>query len=288
MNRTQKYISLLLERLPKYELRSYEHQTSLDQIRDRVSSTSDIHAELLYLYKVKDCAEFALSLMWVADKVEKDLSKEESTIDEETLVFSKFRQAIGDVSPSGEESDTAGTMLDLPGSQPFGSTPTPAVKSAYSFSSPPELETIPTPEPLIDSIFGATEQSPEPAQQTSGGSMYGNEQERGFAVLLEQFLESVQSGNDDRTELLSNIILECNSVLAADSAADDYKQFCTLLTEFLQYISSNQYFDDVRVMNIISNIQDPFSQWARSKLNNRTGILNAVNDTLRDFKTMFE
>ena len=42
MNRTQKYISLLLERLPKYELRSYEHQTSLDRIRDRVSSTSDI------------------------------------------------------------------------------------------------------------------------------------------------------------------------------------------------------------------------------------------------------
>jgi hypothetical protein len=98
----------------------------------------------------------------------------------------------------------------------------------------------------------------------------------------------VQSGNDNRTELLSDLLNECNSVLAAGSAAEDYKQFCTLLTEFLQYISSNQYFDDVRVMNIISNIQDPFAQWARSKLNNRTGILNAVNDTLRDFKTMFE
>ena len=146
MNRTQKYISLLLERLPKYELRSYEHQTSLDRIRDRVSSTSDIHAELLHLYKVKDCADFALSLMWVADKVEKDLTKDESTIDEETLVFSKFRQAIGDVSSSGEVTDIAGTMLDLPGSQVFGSTPTPAVNSAYSLSSPPELETKPKPE----------------------------------------------------------------------------------------------------------------------------------------------
>ena len=288
MNRTQKYISLLLERLPKYELRSYEHQTSLDRIRDRVSSTSDIHAELLHLYKVKDCADFAISLMWVADKVEKDLTKDESTIDEETLVFSKFRQAIGDVSSSGQESDTAGTMLDLPGSQAFGSTPTPAVKSAYSVSSPSELETNPTPGPTIDAIFGAAEQSPESAQQTSGDSNYGSEQERGFAVLLEQFLESVQSGNDDRTELLTSVIHECNSVLATDFAAEDYKQFCSLLTEFLQYISNNQYFDDVRVMNIISNIQDPFAQWARSKPNIRTGLLNAVNDTLRDFKTMFE
>jgi len=82
MSRTQKYISLLLERLPKYELRSYEHQTSLDRIRDRISAASDINAELLYLYKVNNCADFALSLMWIADKVEKDISKEESTIDE--------------------------------------------------------------------------------------------------------------------------------------------------------------------------------------------------------------
>ena len=98
----------------------------------------------------------------------------------------------------------------------------------------------------------------------------------------------MQSGNDDRTELLTSVIHECNSVLATDFAAEDYKQFCSLLTEFLQYISNNQYFDDVRVMNIISNIQDPFAQWARSKPNIRTGLLNAVNDTLRDFKTMFE
>jgi hypothetical protein len=41
-------------------------------------------------------------------------------------------------------------------------------------------------------------------------------------------------------------------------------------------------------MNILSNIQDPFAQWARSKPNDRTGVLDAVNDILRDFKTMFE
>jgi hypothetical protein len=288
MNRTQKYVSLLLERLPKYELRSYEHQTSLDRIRDRVSSTSDIHAELLQLYKVKDCADFALSLMWVADKVEKDLTKEESTIDEETLVFSKFRQAVGDVTPPGEKSDTAGTNLDLPGSQEFGSKSPTAPSSDFGYSSPPDQVSIPESETSIDAIFGAPQESLEPSKQTGVDSINGSEQERGFAVLLEQFLESVQSGNDNRTELMSSIINECNSVLSSGSAAEDYKEFCRLLTEFLQYVSSNQYFDDIRVMNIISNFQDPFAQWARSKPNNRTGALNAVNDTLRDFKSMFE
>jgi hypothetical protein len=98
----------------------------------------------------------------------------------------------------------------------------------------------------------------------------------------------VQSGNDDRTKLLSDIINECNTILATGSASEDYKQFCRLLTEFLKYIANNQYLDDVRVMNILSNIQDPFAQWARSLPNNRTGLLDSVIDVLRDFKTMFE
>jgi hypothetical protein len=277
MNRTQKYISLLLERLPKYELRSYEHQKNLDRIRDRISSAPDIHEELVYLYRVKDCADFALSLMWIADKVEKDSAKEESTIDEETLVFSKFRQAMGDASPSDQGSEFAGTIMDLPGLQGFRS-PSP---------SPPESMSVPSSEPPIDTIFGTTAQFPDISQPASSGSPASTEQERGFAVLLEQFFESVQSGNDDRTKLLSNIVDECNRVLASVAAAEDYKQFCRLLTEFLQYISDNQYLDDVRVMNILSNIQDPFSQWARST-SDRTGLLDPVNDILRDFKTMFE
>jgi len=284
MNRTQKYISLLLERLPKYELRSYEHQTKLDRIRDRISAASDIHVELQYLYNVNNCAEFALSLMWIVDKVEKDLTKEESTIDEETLVFSKFRQALGDVSPLGQETDSAGTKFDIPGSQEFGSTP----NSAFELAAPPDIESIVSPETQIDTIFGAMAQTPEPTQPTSGGSTSGSDQELKFATMLEQFLEYVQSGNDDRTKLLSDIINECNTVLAAGSAAEEYKQFCRLLTEFLKYIASNQYLDDVRVMNILSNIQDPFAQWARSLPGNRTGLLDSVIDTLRDFKTMFE
>jgi hypothetical protein len=98
MIRSQKYLSILLERLPKWELRSYDHQTYLDQIRDRISSAADIQAELRSLYQVKGFANFVLSLMWIADKVEKDPTLEESTLAEETLVFSKFREAVGDIS----------------------------------------------------------------------------------------------------------------------------------------------------------------------------------------------
>ena len=288
MNRTQKYISLLLERLPKYELRSYEHQTNLDRIRDRISGTSDINAELQHLYKVNNCADFALSLMWIADKVEKDLTKEESTIDEETLVFSKFRQAIGDVSPSEQGSENAGTTFDMSGSQEFGSAQTPAQNSAINLSAPSDTESIAAPETQIDSIFGAMTQPVESAPPKAGGSTSGKDQELGFAALLEQFLESVQSGSDIRTKLLSDIINECNTILAAGSTAEDYKQFCRLLTEFLEYISNNQYMDDVRVMNILSNVQDPFAQWARSSPDGRTGLLDPVIEILRDFKTMFE
>ena len=121
-----------------------------------------------------------------------------------------------------------------------------------------------------------------------GGPTLGSEQERGFAHLLERFLESVQSGNDDRTSLMSDVLNECNTVLAAGSMAEDYKRFCQLLMEFLQYISDNQYLDDVRVMNIVSNIQDPVAQWARSEQDNRAGLLDQAIDILRDFKTMFE
>jgi hypothetical protein len=288
MSHTQKYISLLLERLPKYELRSYEHQINLDRIRDRISGTADLNAELLSLYKVQNCADFALSLMWIADKVEKDSTKEESTIDEETLVFSKFRQAIGDVSPAGEEMPQEGTSFSLPGSQEIGSPTAPFLKSESDYSSLPDMSSSSVPEPQIDSIFGALAQAPERTQLTDGISTTGSEQELGFASMVEKFLEAVQSGNDNRTTLLSDIISECNVVIASSNASEEYKHFCSLLTEFLNYISVNQYMDDVRVMNMLSNIQDPFSQWAHSSPESRSGYLDTVIDILRDFKTMFE
>ncbi len=293
MNRSQKYISILLERLPKWELRSYEHQTSLDRIRDRVTSSSDIYAELNSLYQVKGFAEFALSLMWIADKVEKDTTLDESTLAEETLVFEKLRYALGDISVPSQESTSITETVDLPSSPGFESAPSPALEGMSISSSESLRELTPSPEPeatpevLLDS-WGKEPQAPSQTLSMGDSTTMGSEQERGFSNLLERFLESVQSGNDDRTTLLSDVINECNTVVNADSVPEDYKQFCQLLVEFLEYISDNQYLDDIRVMNIVSNIQDPVNQWARSDENNRTGLLDPAIEILRDFKTMFE
>jgi hypothetical protein len=293
MNRSQKYISVLLERLPKWELRSYEHQTSLDRIRDKITSASDIQEELHSLYRVKGFAEFALSLMWIAEKVEKDSTMDESTLAEETLVFEKLRFALGDISVSSTESTSASGTVDLPSSPEIEPSPA-AMPEGISISSlEPPLELTPsqeqetTPDVLLHS-WGTEPQAPAQISSMDTTSTMGREQEHEFANLLERFLEAVQSGNDDRTTLLSDVIHESNSVVKAGSVPEDYEQFCRLLVEFLQYISDNQYLDDIRVMNIVSNIQDPVSQWARSEQSDRTGLLDPAIDILKDFKTMFE
>jgi hypothetical protein len=141
----------------------------------------------------------------------------------------------------------------------------------------------------VDSMWGVVPRPPRPAQPSAAGTTTsGVEQERTFARLLERFLESVQSGSEDRADLMSEVIKECNTVLSAGNVKEDYKRFCNFFVEFLNYISNNQFLDDVRVMNIVSNIQDPFSQWAKSEPENRAGMLDQAIDILRDFKTMFE
>jgi hypothetical protein len=270
MNRSQKYISILLERLPKWELRSYEHQTNLDRIRDRISSTSDVTKELETLYRVKGFSDFALTLLWIADKVEKDASLEESTIAEETFVFAKFRKAMGDNTVTEEELDPA-KLREVP-----------------QIPEEPPPPSVPTPEVLLDSTWNPEAQPRMEQQPAAGSPPAGREHERAFAALLEKFLEAVQSGSDDRLALMSNLLNECSTAILSPSAVPEYKSFCQMLVEFLQYISDNQFLDDVRVMNIVSNIQDPIAQWAVSEEANRAGLLDQAIDILRDFKTMFE
>jgi hypothetical protein len=261
MSKAQNYISTLLERLPKWELTSYEHQTSLDKLRDRISSASDLNRELAELYRVKGFSDFALSLMWIADKVDKGTTLEESTLAEETLVFSYFRQAVGAAPPPSQES--------APASVPFGA--------------PLSFESSQPAAPEMDSIWGMAAQAAQAAPLSPA-----QEQERNFSSLLERFLEAVQSGNDNKTSLMSEVVNECGRVLDGNPVSQDYQTFCQLLAAFLQYVKENQYLDDVRVMNVLSNIQDPFAQWVRIEPQNRTGMLDQAIDILRDFKAMFE
>jgi hypothetical protein len=285
MNRSHKYISILLERLPKWELRSYEHQTTLDQIRDRITSAADINAELTSLYKVKGFDEFALSLMWIVDKVEKDTTLDESTLAEENLVFEKLRYALGDV-PIPQQDQTAESE------SPENLSP-PGFESAMPDSSIPAIpmqDTMATPDVLLDSWGKEPQdiQQPPAVPQTNTDVTVGSEQERSFAGLLERLLESIQSGSNERNALLSDARNECNVVVNAISAPEEYKQFCKFLLEFFNYVTDNQFLDDIRVMNIVSNIQDPLSQWVQSESAGRANLLDSAIEILRDFKTMFE
>jgi hypothetical protein len=285
MNRTQKYISTLLERLPKWELRSYEHQTSLDKIRDRLSSSHDLKAELRSLYQVKGFSDFALSLLWIVDKVEKDPLLEESTLKEETFVFLKFRQGVGDQ----PDADEANPDVSLNG---FSSTEGSEFDDMTGQSS--GMEPLPAAEPYVDEGWADAFQSQavsdnhEPTIKKAAAPVMNTDQEKDFSHSLDQLLEAVQSGNDDRSDLLTDLIHRCDSIAASGNAAEDLKEFCVLLVDFLNYVSENQFLDDIRVMNIVSNIQSPVTQWVQTDAANRTGILNPATDILRDYKTMFE
>ena len=86
---------------------------------------------------------------------------------------------------------------------------------------------------------------------------------------------------------MESVKTECRTFLALSSGTELH-EFCRIILEFLDYVDTNQFIDDIRVMNIISNIQGPYLQWKDSAPENRAGILDPALEILRDFKSMFE
>jgi hypothetical protein len=111
--------------------------------------------------------------------------------------------------------------------------------------------------------------------------------EKQFSALLDQFVEAMQSGEEARVPLLGQVVAAC-SIVGAGEFAGDYKEYCGSLMEFLTYISENQFLDDVRVMNLLSNVSSPVSQWANTAPGEREGLLEEGIAPLRDFKSLFE
>ncbi len=115
----------------------------------------------------------------------------------------------------------------------------------------------------------------------------GSGDARTFSVLLEQFVESVQGGDEQRTDLLESVVKECEAIAAGDFPYD-YREFCSLLAESLNYVSGNQLLDDIRVLNIFANIPAAIAQWADTAPEGRAGLLAEEIGVLRDFKSHFE
>jgi hypothetical protein len=154
---------------------------------------------------------------------------------------------------------------------------------------PQSAATSPGDETLLLSTFrramgdqGFTSEQVLPA---SGGT--GSTDERGFASQLEHFSESVQSGIEGRGAQLESLFNECEGI-ANRAAEDDFKQFGALLADFLKYIAESELLDDVRVINIVSNISSSVSQWAIAPPEARKGLMEESLGMLRDFKTHFE
>ncbi|GJQ21753.1 MAG: hypothetical protein HBSIN02_21080 [Bacteroidia bacterium] len=269
MRRSQHYIHSLMDNVAEGQIASDAYRLTFGKIARRLAEAEDFDGELRKLYKVAGFSDFALSLMWIAEEVENDPAKTEYTMDEQQLVVSNFRYAVGDleIPPVGSEPEVPETFAGESRERE-----TPEMPSVLEMETPPassqtEPESAPSPEV-------------PPARPGS---------EADFAGLMEKFVEAMQSGSDDRDELFQAVIAQSKAFLADGSEApDDLREFCGFLLEFLQYIMENGFMDDVRVMNILSNVSSPVSSWAQASPEAREGILAEGTEILRTFKSLFE
>ncbi|MBI4418264.1 MAG: hypothetical protein HY563_05770 [Ignavibacteriales bacterium] len=269
MTRAQQYIQSLMENVVEGQIASDTYRLMFVKITRTLSDAEDFEGELRKLYKVAGFSTFALSLMWIAEEVEKNPAKAEYTLQEQSLVVSHFRYAIGDLElpPLGE--DIPAPALPEPAPEVLASEETPAM--------PAHLEMEP-PAPLA-----------ETGQETFAAAPIAAGSESEFAALMEKFVEAMQSGSEEREGILQSVLAQCNGFMVEGSGAPaDLKEFCGFLVEFLKYITENGFMDDVRVMNILSNVSAPVSSWAQAAGDARDGMLAEGIEILRTFKSLFE
>ena len=148
------------------------------------------------------------------------------------------------------------------------------------------MSTEPVQSESLDSTAPVSAGFGEVSSAASGEGMTVSEQN--FVSNLEKLLESVQSGSEEREKYLSEVSKIAEGIVAGEGFEQDCKTYCSHLIEFLAYIATNQIYDDIRVMNLISNVYDPFSQWVKTDPASRMGMLEQPIEMLRDFKTLFE
>lgn len=291
MFRAQQYIANLLENVAEGQLSTDEYRLTFGKVKEKLATAEDFEAELRNLYKVMNFSDFALSLMWIADRVEQDPSKLEYTPSEQAVVIEKFRLAVGDMSQS--------VIAEPPPTEPA-----PVAEQPFETSEPASISAVePTQEePPALAVQEELPEMPAHLQMETPGHIDQSEQgvyapppvegvvsDPEFAGLLEKFVEAMQSGTDERTTLFDSLLQQASAISGVGGGSpDDIREFCQYLIEFLTYVRENGFMDDVRVMNILSNISSPVSTWAGTDPGSRSGLLSEGIEILRTFKSLFE
>ena len=130
------------------------------------------------------------------------------------------------------------------------------------------------------------EQVAEPTPAV-GGEEGGGGAEVAFASALERFSEAVQGGTDDREAFHISLLGMAESP-DVQAIGGDGAQFASYLADFLRYMFDNQLLDDIRIINILSNISTSLSVWASTPPDGRSGMLEDSLSLLRDFRSQFE
>jgi hypothetical protein len=276
MNNEQHYLQTLFNSMDQGFFPTDEMRSAFQRITERLRDAPDLEAELRSLYRVENFAEFALSLLWISRQVRRDPLKAEPTDEERGLLMSRFPVLSGGMAAEPLPPEiTTSVEPGAPWAGPQASEETPPAEPETPWPAAEPSGEIPAAEP------GAPSETPAPAGE---GISPGE-----FALLMERFVEAMQGGDEERTVLMDRMLGAARGNSAEGSGADEeLREYCSLLVVFLDYVEENQYMDDVRVMNILSNISGPVSGWAAAAPAERTGQLADGIEVLRNFKSMFE
>ena len=309
MTRIQQVVATLFEQFPAHDLGGGPERYQFDRLRDVLTTSEDWSSTLRRLYQADRCDEFALSLLWMTERLEQDVDRTTALPDEEEVFQRALRKglALPDAAFSGFGA----------GSFETASEPGPTDEPVVSFDMAAGEESTPAPEtgamfepPTSEESSDVTAEAPSFVESGSGDEAAsvdstaedlgsapgmpmgdddgGTSDQEIYGRLLERFLEAVQSGGDDRSELLGRLRANHRAIQSDMTVPEEYQRYAALMEDFLGYIDEHQLLDDVRVMNLVTNLQEPFGQWLSTDEANRTGILDQCVESHRDFRTMFE
>jgi hypothetical protein len=274
MSQSHEYLNALLDNVSRAETLDPSLQSMFGAIKTKLARTSNISAELRRLYKVRNQSEFALGLMWIVNRAETDSSMLVPSPDDEFFIENLFRQ--------GNTQEDVGQSYEptIPEPQEAVAETIPTAPSAAS-----DMYEFPPPEPTVmpsdqQSFSTGEQQSGEASSEASGVFITV-----AFPGAFEKFVIAIQGGDENRSALLEELRNECQHVSGNDLTTISFSK---ALTEFLTYIQQNDYLDDVRVMNLVSNLSDSISRGATAGASTQPGFIMEAYDVIKNYKTMFE